>query len=907
MIRPLRILPLPPPRIPVPQLYLPHSTSSISSPSLLGMGLSHSAASTPVVSTPTGAAALTATSSWSEHPCPAAPVSPMAGSIPAISAQLTWQTGDVASSGLAQSTLTSSSSSLSLASGVKDLHVPIPSDHAPGGSTVQHFWWRFSHDHAACEEFDCDTWHSTSTWHPTPGILHLASYTMHPLHGMILEERDRIKAKVHVHLSEEDLHDDVRDALINNNELVSCMITWIAQNLGLNPSEATYPDRGFLLLTLIDILAHLVWEEEDKVKDDLLFYHMRLIELNEELYDVPPQRNVFPLGEGFGTDMAGEEGDSHSEVDEAPEYDTMEMDQDRDITSRIQHWQDEEKNVLILDPLYTEQVAVANRWNARLQKIISINESGDYTPGIVQVIKQMKEVRKNIFSHPAFRRAIKDTGLTNTIEEICSPLFLNYPRNSQALQLELKYRIADQLSEILDRWTPAFITASWPISSTKYKACKAGKKKLSEPKEFLDLFDADNNLLPGKQNVSYCFFLANLHTFQYNYDRWLGNALEDLGYNVTKFDNEKSIGDFYSRVINLMIRWCTKKIQTRDGLHMEFIIDQKTFKKPLWPIIIKQTVKLRQLKQTASKYANQLKNCTHCRDLPAFLRCTQYLYFPHIMTGLLPEEKEAKLTALREELIGCGITMVGSNNQIQPTKTKEVKTKRRRIYNTDMYHPYSVGKTHPIKLQCVKQNEDIVQRCGHQLCLIVDEEDPKTPTSKINVKDFIWWKPFDNDILAALQDAVVQSTGVGALKRGAQFDSYSGGKMVPLGSRTASGGRAGDTYTSYAGLDATTEKGLDILFNQAAIADIMRAAAVHAHSSLVDKLEDCCNECDRMGMTGANIYNCTGYMAPIHRDQDATRGLSTQVLLSADSDHHEFAFCNIEYKYFIATTTNCLW
>ncbi|KAJ3722194.1 hypothetical protein C8R42DRAFT_641631 [Lentinula raphanica] len=668
---------------------------------------------------------------------------------------------------------------------------------------------------------------------------------MHPIHGTIRTHRDQIKAKVHQHASEEDLLDDVRDVLICNNELVSSMIGWIGQNLGLNAPEATHPDRGYLLLTLTDILAHLVWEEEDKVEEDLSCYHTRLLELNEEEYDVPPQRNVFPVGERFGTEITGEEEETECDnTEQAPADDVMDVDRVGDIKQQIKDWQAEEKDVLISDKLYKEQLAVASRWNGQLLKIINTVQTDDDIPGILGVIKAMKEVKKNVYTRPAFRRAIKDTGLTNTIEEISSPVFLNRPRNSQALQLELKYRIADQLSDVLDRW--------------------------------------------------------------------LGSALEEIGYNVTKFNNEKALGDFYSRVVSLMIKWCTEKIQTRDGLTSEYAIDLKSFERPLWRVIIKQTVKLRLCKQMASKYAKQLKNCQDCRELPPSLRCTQYLYFPHIMTGLHPDEKEAKLTTLRDELIGCGITMVGSDEQIQPRKPKKDKTKRRRTYNTDMYHPDAIGKTNPLTLQCVQPNEDIVRRCGHQLCLVVDEEDPKTPMSQIvdwdtNVIDFVWFHPFNSETLAVLQDAVVESTGVSALKRGAQFESYSGGTMVPLGSRTASGGRAGDTYTSYAGLDATSEKGLDILFNQAAIADIMRAAAVHAHSKTVDKLEDWCNECDHMGMTGANIYNCTGYMAPIHRDQDTTRGLCTQVLLSADSSQHEFAFCNIEYKYFIATSTNCLW
>ncbi|KAJ3834551.1 hypothetical protein EV361DRAFT_1004669 [Lentinula raphanica] len=707
---------------------------------------------------------------------------------------------------------------------------------------------------------------------------------MKPITGIILKIKDTIRAKVHLHQAEEDLLDDVRDELTANNSLVTGMIEWIADSLNISTAYATYPDRGILLMTLTDLMAHFVWDEVTKVDDDLRKYEARLLELDNEYFVVPPQRNIFPsvvavFEDSFASMIAVNlENESHSDsntsvFEDAPEGGAMLVDDPlpTPLQRKIQSWQDEEKQVPSTDDIYIQYKARAENWNNTLTNIFNNNSDEDYITPVVQVIKEMKEISKKTFSSASFRRAIKDAGVTTTIEEISSPVFPIHHRNSQALQLVHMYRISDQLSEVLDRWTPLFIKSTWSTGLPHYRSEAIGQKNISTPKDFLDIFDTEPNLFPGEQNISYCFFLVNLHTFRYHYDTWLGISLVDLDYNVSKFNDTNSFENFYSLIINLMSDWCKKKVPSRDGKTMVLIIDKKGFTKPLWRIVIKKTILLRDLVRESSKRATLLTQCQTCINLPPTQRCCQYIYLPHITNGLLADERIARMKTVKEEVTGCGITMIAGEQQLLPRKSNNDQKKRRITYASDMYHPDSVGKTLPFKLQCVQRIEDIIMRCGHQLLLVVDEfEDTSDPNSKIidwasNVADFIWWNVFDEEKLAKLQDAVVESTGVSAVKRGAQFDNYSGGKMVPIGSRIGSGGRPGDTYTSYAGLEATTEKGLDILFNQAATSDMMRSVARHVHPTLV---------------------------------RNDWRQYTT---------NHEFGFCNVEYQYFIATTTNCLW
>ena len=55
------------------------------------------------------------------------------------------------------------------------------------------------------------------------------------------------------------------------------------------------------------------------------------------------------------------------------------------------------------------------------------------------------------------------------------------------------------------------------------------------------------------------------------------------------------------------------------------------------------------------------------------------------------------------------------------------------------------------------------------------------------------------------------------LQRGQQFDFYSSGRMTALGTRAPAGGRPGDAYAMYHGMEAETLKGMTALFNHAEV------------------------------------------------------------------------------------------
>lgn len=149
--------------------------------------------------------------------------------------------------------------------------------------------------------------------------------------------------------------------------------------------------------------------------------------------------------------------------------------------------------------------------------------------------------------------------------------------------------------------------------------------------------------------------------------------------------------------------------------------------------------------------------------------------------------------------------------------------------------------------------------------------------------------------------------------------------MFATGSRVPVGGRKADTYAPYAGMTAETVQGVQKLFAAAKVSHVvsierlklclkplqsalaLREVARSVHPELAGELAQLSKACDRLGITGSNVYDCDGYMAPMHKDLDMGRGLSYQLLLRVPREHAQFGFAVPQYGYYIVTRTNMAW
>lgn len=85
------------------------------------------------------------------------------------------------------------------------------------------------------------------------------------------------------------------------------------------------------------------------------------------------------------------------------------------------------------------------------------------------------------------------------------------------------------------------------------------------------------------------------------------------------------------------------------------------------------------------------------------------------------------------------------------------------------------------------------------------------------------------------------------------------------------------------------------------------ATARAVHPDLVKKIKNQSALCERVGLCGLNLFNCSGYTAPQHYDKDATPSLCAQFVLQAEKKWSEFAFCALQYGYYFESHENTLW
>ncbi|KAJ4465422.1 hypothetical protein C8J55DRAFT_566351 [Lentinula edodes] len=212
---------------------------------------------------------------------------------------------------------------------------------------------------------------------------------------------------------------------------------------------------------------------------------------------------------------------------------------------------------------------------------------------------------------------------------------------------------------------------------------------------------------------------------------------------------------------------------------------------------------------------------------------------------------------------------------------------------------FSADKKHyELGLERIAADEDILHRCGKLVILFVNPDDNGGSGETV---DFVWYNAFGCQSGGHFERLVHHSSKVSAVKpvrRGGKFDLWSSGQMRPYGWRQPSGGRLGDTYAPYAGMEAESVEGITILFEHAETSCILMGTAKSFHRKLWRQMKDASKECERVGLAGVNIFDCRNYTSPQHADNDCVRSLCAQIILDAEAKWSEFSFCATQYGSF---------
>jgi hypothetical protein len=114
-------------------------------------------------------------------------------------------------------------------------------------------------------------------------------------------------------------------------------------------------------------------------------------------------------------------------------------------------------------------------------------------------------------------------------------------------------------------------------------------------------------------------------------------------------------------------------------------------------------------------------------------------------------------------------------------------------------------------LRKMSRRADVLERCGRDVTLLVDSSPPNTILAGVS------FDAFSHADLQKIRCDASAGKETKSIKRGSQFSRFEWGKMHPIGSRQPAGGRPGDTYTSYAGMEVTDTAHIKLLFAHATV------------------------------------------------------------------------------------------
>ncbi|KAJ3902460.1 hypothetical protein F5879DRAFT_991003 [Lentinula edodes] len=658
-----------------------------------------------------------------------------------------------------------------------------------------------------------------------------------------------------------------------SDDLIDEIKFWICSSLDIDSNLDHIVDLGLTTQVFFAVLiAYKVQNNWPLAEEHLQSYQKVL------LAQVPPQKSLFHTRNAYS--------DSNSSDDSDPEVFILQKATKRPRTVNT-------SNHLQLPPVLTPTylLTLTSSWSVLLQSLITPQEVPKPTKKeLILAVKFMREVPLELAQSPIFQKAVLLSKLITTVHIITHPAYsVLYGHLWNNEDLESTYRISEQLAYITSAWIPLKTRNKW--TTPLYSPIPTSGALFYSLKHFFKFFKDHPNLVPGTVHHDYIFFLTSFESFDYNFNRWLAPALLALNYQVSNLSSQNKLFNLYSQIIQQIHRLCTVKHQG------SFELERCEMDNHL-KVIVKCTFDFREALKSAGQQASKLRGCTKCQELPFDQHCVQYRYFPRFGPGLSEAERTRRADILAEEMKHTSVTLVPPHEQMIP---KPIKAG---IPIKPIYSPNSYGEQYKYSLTPLTADEDILHRCGHQLYLILDEEEDQMDPNRFHVQwgdgkvpfNFAWYGAFSQSALKFLQKVAVSTTGVKPLKRGGQFQGYHTGNMTPIGSRLASGGRELDSYGPYSGLDTSLQ-----------VSQLMLETTRKAHPALVKKIIELSKECDRLGLTGANVYNCTGYVAPGHRDKDAAPSLSVQAFLAANSQYHEFSFCHYEHLYYVVSRTNLLW
>ncbi|KAF9058881.1 hypothetical protein BDP27DRAFT_1453650 [Rhodocollybia butyracea] len=560
------------------------------------------------------------------------------------------------------------------------------------------------------------------------------------------------------------------------------------------------------------------------------------------------------------------------------------------------------------------------RWTDTLTKVFLEEVPNcieqDIAKGLwLETLEEMKGIPESRYQSSKWQNTFKGSELAQAINKITSPNYLvkhachrkkNVPR--YRIVWVGYYALGEVLGLLQERWTPKETVKQWEATSKKdnFQQKKIPGvnytllKNDHNPSKLVQTIFSFENLVPLEAFPTQVYLLLSAENFTQAWNRTIAPGLDEYHFDLEGISPETQFDQIRRWLRSTQGRQDLARIKLRLTEPFQTILDCTV---EYFEFVQKIQIKVWDFRLHKDEFESMFQDgktwtpglCKHCFNEPPINQCVQ----DKLTTFLTWEEVKCKYPEF--DLEGAGISCAPRGHRVMPVPPPQIHNKDGSIKEhkpiTNIYHPID-----DLHLMIIEANQEIINRCGRHIVRLIDSQ-----TNQLH--DFIYFNAFPVDILDSMVTNNEKDSGVKALnrERSEKMLYWSRGDMVSIGSRIPKGGAKGTSYDTYRGMVATSKETICLLFDHARDSLAILESARSVDSTLVSKLKEVSKECNRLGISGANIYRCQNYQAPVHNEIDASQGLCAQLWHKGKDEWLEWGFFNLQLGYLIKTQSNTLW
>ncbi|KAJ6497198.1 hypothetical protein C8R47DRAFT_1069243 [Mycena vitilis] len=583
---------------------------------------------------------------------------------------------------------------------------------------------------------------------------------------------------------------------------------------------------------------------------------------------------------------------------------------------------------------------------------------------VVHDFCQMRDLPKRDYNNGGFQSALKESGLVDTLEEICELGNLLETSHSDVERSFRFHHWKDSYGEILCKWTKEKIMPE----DYEHLRDKPDPQYKFNPQDVEDLFmfiSDHRRMQPWIYDPLAAFFLISLDCFTFYSEYWLVPCLKKLSYPRIAGWNPKIVYDRIMQHPLLMNASDPTSVAFLEALadqklatvvhetwwHRDFLNTAKNEiygnpgPSPDSPHSTTSTTtpatssaasgstlrpppkespgkrrsdKSREKKRKAEEEKERLLEMEKLGPPPAPVKLGVCLSCRH----LSEEEKCVRLYEVHKrrdakKFIGAAMTCVPPEDRLKPlppakSKDGRVKKKPKRIR---YLNPEALG------FEWIKPRPDTLARCGKDIARFVWKKGQVGQELVGGVRYAAMKPPTLEQLLS--NHRLVTVRGV---RRRDDIDRWNHGSMTGTGPRQPKGGTEGDGYGPYACHNGNTTDDIRALFRHAVDTDVLVEIGTTIIPTMKADIKEMTkeNHTARMGRYGLTTFYCTNYISAIHPDYDVGRDdIKEQRPLKkcrgacypcvqleqtgTNKKHHEWDFLISDFGLAIETQSNTVW